>query len=169
MMVRKTTAYPFCVIALVSALGSAAAAAPPTWPRCPAPQTWAASELRQKLLVKVCGEQRVIPGVDYSYTVQVTNVDKRSFRELKLRVTHYDPITRASRKYQRGDRAIPPWESVWTLERLRPGQTFRVGIRLPFLRHRDPKGSNFTVDVRTLSMKNHTGLTKDVFFTRGSR
>ena len=158
------------VAALLTLLGPATAATPAAWPDCPAPYDWAASELRQKLLLKVCGGQDVVPGVDYSYTLLVTNVDKRSYRNLRLRVTHYDPITRASRPYRRGDRAIPPWEAVWTLDRLRPGQTFRVGIRLPFLRHNDPKGSNFSVDVGTPGGKYRVaGLTKDVFFTRRSR
>jgi hypothetical protein len=154
------------VALLPALLDAGAAAAPPSWPRCPPPQVWAVSELRQKLLVKVCGEQRVIPGVDYPYTVQVTNVDKRSYRGVTLTLSHYDPLTRASRPYRRGDRAIPPWEAVWTLERLRPGQTFRVGIRLPFLRHNDPKGSNFTVGVGTRLAKNVGNLTKDVYFIR---
>ena len=153
------------VALLPSFVSRGATAGPPGWPQCKVPVPFAAHELRQKLLVKVCGEQKVIPGRDYPYTVLLTNAGERTYRGLELTVTHYERLTGASRPYRRGDRAISPWESIWTVDQLRPAQTFRLGIRLPFLRHNDPKGSNFMVSVRARGQKNGTGLlTKDVYF-----
>jgi hypothetical protein len=45
-------------------------------------------------------------------------------------------------------------------------QLIRVNIVLPFKQHSDPKGSNFTVDVRGYGPSERGGLTKDFIFIK---
>lgn len=158
-----------CLAALLSSallLRAERTAAPTTWPPCPAPTFWP-GELRTKLPVNACGPRKVIPSVNYSYTVVLTNNSKTSYRRVKLSLIHYDPITRSSRPYRREASRVysPMYAAVWTLHDLKPGQTFRVGIRLPFLKHSDPKGSNFMIEARARGAGGGPS-TKDVFFIR---
>jgi hypothetical protein len=151
--------------ALLREEGTAAPTAAPTWPTCRAPTYWP-EELRTRLPVNVCGPSKVIPSVNYSYTVVLTNNSKATYRRVKLSVIHYDPITRSSRPYRREARPVysPMYAAVWTLHDFKPAQTFRLGIRLPFLKHKDPKGSNFMVEARGRGAGGD--LAKDVFFIR---
>ena len=162
----RATVFAVGITLVVGLLGAGAAAAPTPWPRCTAPTDWAGSERRQKLLVTVCGASRVVRGVEHNYTVLLTNVDKRSYRGLKLAVIHYDPIVRSSRPYRRGPQPLHyvMQEAIFTVGTLAPGKTFRLGIRLPFLQHNDPKGSNFMVYVRKRGSKTGAGITNDVWF-----
>jgi hypothetical protein len=117
-------------------------------------------EIRQKLWGHICGPTRVIPGVNYSFTVVVTNISGKTFHPFTLHVTHYDPFTRTSRPYRRtqawnGDPIMKG--ATWTVKRLRPYQSLRISFTLPFRRHIDPKGSNF--DVRELG-------TRDVVYAK---
>ena len=154
-------------------LGTVASAAETSWPSCSATGNWSVEQLRAmarsgdiraKLWGHMCGPHRVIRGVNYSYTVVVTNISDATYRVLKLVVSHYDPLTRASRPYRReaaanGDTHMKG--AVWTRKRLKPGQSFRISFTLPFKQHQDPIGSNFDV------VANGHGLqTYDVFFIR---
>lgn len=135
---------------------SESAAAP--WPACPA--IYPGPGVRQKLSGNVCGPSRVIPGVNYSFTVVATNISGKTFHPFTLHVSHYDPFTRTSRPYRRtrswnGDPIMKG--AAWTVKQLAPGQSLRISFTLPFKRHLDPKGSNF--DVRELG-------THDVVFVK---
>jgi hypothetical protein len=152
--------------ALLHADGTAAPNTASTWPSCSAPTYWP-EELRTRLPVNVCGPSRVIPSVNYSYTVVLRNNSKATYRSVKLSVIHYDPITRSSRPFRREARPrfSPMYAAVWTLRNFKPAQTFRLGIRLPFLKHKDPRGSNFMVESRARGA-GVFGSTKDVVFIR---
>jgi hypothetical protein len=99
-------------------------------------------DLRSKLFANICGPHRVIRGVNYSYTVVVTNIRDVNDRAVRLVLSHYDPLARTSLPY-RGEPAGV--RAVWTRKNLKPGQSFRVGFTLPFKEHNDPTGSNFSV------------------------
>ncbi len=101
-------------------------------------------ELRSKLYANICGPHRVIRGVNYSYTVVVTNIGDANDRVLRVVLSHYDPLTRTSLPY-RGEPAGV--RAVWIRKNLKPGQSFRIGFTLPFKEHNDPTGSNFSVGV----------------------
>jgi hypothetical protein len=65
-------------------------------------------------------------------------------------VSHYDPISRASFPYRReaaanGDPHMRG--AVWAVKNFKAGRSFRVSFALPFKQHRDPLGSNFSVEV----------------------
>lgn len=152
--------------------GGRSSAATSAWPACPAPPVWLGdpSEIRVKLIVKACGPTRVIRGVPYSYTAQVTNIGRTTYRTVDLTVLHYDPIVRSSAPYRR-QKPVEPYYmpgAVWTRKNFKPGQTLRVGIRLPFLQHKDPKGSNLVLVARARGPKHSGQSTKDVHFVRGS-
>ena len=171
--------------AIASALfGAGAAAAPTAWPACPASATESVAqlraevrsgELRGKLWPHICGPRKVIPGKNYSFTVVVTNISDTSYRRLKLSVSHYDPITRASLPY-RGEAAAngdPLMRgAVWMMKNFRAGRSFRVSFTLPFKRRPDPKGSNFEVDAYVAQGPVYStdilGMTHDVVFIRHS-
>ena len=148
-------------------LGTGASAARTPWPPCSATKGSSVEslramarggELRSKLFANICGPHQVIRGVNYSYTVVVTNIGDVNDRVLRVVLTHYDPLTRASLPY-RGEPAGV--RAVWTRKNLKPGQSFRIGFTLPFKEHNDPKGSNFDVKADRSSM----GLgTYDVVF-----
>jgi len=132
-------------VAQLHAGGSTATAAA-GWPPCPA--IYPGDVVRQKLSGNVCGPRRVIPGVNYSFTVVVTNISNKTFHPFTLHISHYDPFTRTSRPYRRtkaqnGDPIMKG--AAWTVKRLRPRQSLRISFTLPFRRHNDPKGSNFDV------------------------
>ena len=99
-------------------------------------------ELRSNLYTNICGPHQVIRGVNYSYTVVVTNIGDTN-RAVRVVLTHYDPLTRTSLPY-RGEPAEVT--AVWTRKNLKPGQSFRIGFTLPFKEHNDPTGSNFSVN-----------------------
>jgi hypothetical protein len=128
----------------------------------------ASGDVRDKLWLKACGPMKVIRGTDYSYTVVLTNISKTTFRRVELAVIHYDPITRSSIPYRREARPeyAPMYAAAWTLSKFKPGQSFRVGIRLPFEQHNNPKGSNIAIEARAQGPSDYTQLTKDVFFIR---
>lgn len=94
------------------------------------------------------------------------NNTKIRFRRVKLSVIHYDPIARSSRPYRREPSPVyrPMYAAVWIVRDLKPAQTFRVGIRMPFLRHKDPRGSTFMVEARAPGAGGDA--TKDVSFIR---
>ena len=115
-------------------------------------------ELRSKHVANICGPHQVIRGVNYSYTVVVTNIGDVNDRVFRLVLSHYDPLTRTSLPY-RGEPAGV--RAVWTRKNLKPGQSFRIGFTLPFKEHNDPTGSNFSVTADRSSL----GLgTYDVVF-----
>ena len=104
--------------------------------------------------------------VNYGYTVVLKNVKTTTFRTVRLSVIHYDPITRASRPYRRaGPWSHDPLMSVAvfpTVTNFRPGDTYRVGLRLPFEQHKDPSGSNFMVEVQAFGPRARADRTHDV-------
>jgi hypothetical protein len=175
-MLRMTTALVstialFAASCFAALVGAGATSAPTTWPRCSAPTVWESAGLRGKLRVNACGPTKVVRGINYSYTVLLTNISKTRFRRVELSFIHYDAITRSSRPYRREERPeySPMSAAVWALSNCKPHQTFRVGIRLPFLQHNDPKGSNFVIEARTREPKHFSGgLFKDVVFVRRS-
>jgi hypothetical protein len=151
---RKTliTAATFVAIAAVVAamqLHSGGSAAAAGWPACPATHPLP-GEVREKVWGHICGPKRVIPGVNYSFTVVVTNISRKTWHPFTLHIAHYDPFTRTSLPYRRTKVAAwlgdPIMEgAAWTVKRLRPNQSLRISFTLPFRRHNDPKGSNFAV------------------------
>ena len=153
-------------------LDGRSSAAISAWPDCPAPPVWRGdpSEIRMKLIVKACGPARVFRGAPYSYTTQVTNIGRTTYRTVELTVLHYDPIVRSSAPYRRQKPVSPYYMrgAVWTRKNFKPGQTLRVGIRLPFLQHNDPNGSNLVLLARARGPKHSGEGTKDVYFIRGS-
>ena len=98
-----------------------------------------------ELYENICGPHRVIRGVNYRYTVVVTNIGDTNDRAVRIVLTHYDPLTRTSLPY-RGEPAGV--RAIWTRKNLKPGQSFRIGFTLPFKEHNDPTGSNFNVNGR---------------------
>lgn len=132
---------------LVAGLHTGGSTAAPPWPVClaiyPIP-----GDLKEELVGNVCGPRRVIPGVNYSFTVVVTNASTKTLHPFTLHISHYDPFTRTSRPYRRetarnGDLIMKG--AAWTVKRLRPLHSLRISFTLPFRRHHDAKGSNFDV------------------------
>ncbi len=85
---------------LLAVSGHAASATPTTWvwPACDGPDfdesaaQLARGDLRSALCVKLCGETKVVRGTDYGYTTVLANVGKKTFRNIEVRIYHYDPI-----------------------------------------------------------------------------
>ena len=101
-MFTRFTAYSGGLAVIAMLLGtSAGAASTTTWPHCLAPTGGAPRAVRSKLQVKACGPARVIRGVNYSYTILLTNLGTTTFRGVELSVTHNEPITRSSLPYRR--------------------------------------------------------------------
>ncbi len=180
-MTRKTVSL-LAVLAVVSfAFGSGASAAPSASPPCSATGSFSVAQLREavrsgdirsKLWGNVCGPKRVIPGRDYRFTVVVTNISDTNYRRLRLSVSHYEPLTRASlpSRQEPAANGDPLMQGTgWTLRNFKPGRSVRVSFTLRFKQHPDPKGSNF--DVRLAAQdagdddSNNLG-THDVAFIR---
>lgn len=163
-MLRKLAVFVLTALpGLLVSLGASASAAPTITilPGCVPPL---AKPERYNLWVGACGPTHVIRNTNYTYGVVVKNFGKRTFRRVRLTVTHQDPITRSSIPYSR---ALRPDSAVWTLLRFRPGQLFRVNITLPFRQHNDPKGSNLMIQVRGYGPSEGGGwMTKDVTFIK---
>jgi hypothetical protein len=153
-------------VLLILPLGTSVSAAPTAAGDCPA--RFYTPDDRGSLFLNVCGPGNVIRGVNYNYEVVLTT--KASHRTIKLSVVYYDPITRSSVPYRIERNPIyNQHAAVWTIKNLKPGQIFRVSIRLPFKQHRDPKASNFEVGVVAYGPRagDPRGfLTKDVTFIK---
>ncbi len=170
-LVRAVTVFGAFVMLAVS--GHAASATPTTWvwPACDGPDfDQSAAELargyvRSTLYVKLCGETKVVRGTDYDYTAVLANVGKKTFRNIEVRIYHYDPITRASKPFRRvtdGRTGPGMTAAVWKLKSLKPRHTFRVGITLPFIQHNDVVGSNLHIQISGPKVRG--GFTYDVFY-----
>jgi hypothetical protein len=123
-------------------------------------------DLRSKLFANMCGPHRVIRGVNYSYTVVVTNIGDANDRAVRVVLSHYDPLTRTSLPYRREPSRVGMRVAIWTRKNLKPGQSFRIGFTLPFKEHNDPTGSNFSVKADRSS--NGLGTYDVVFIPRPS-
>jgi len=135
---------------------------------CPANLVPFPQELRQKLLLNVCGASRVVPNRPYRYEVVLANNGERTYRRVDFMVIHYEPITHASPRGRPGYYAYPEMRSsVWRIRNFGPRETFRVRFALSFKKHRDPKGSNFAIDVRASAPATRAGLTYDVWWRTG--
>lgn len=188
-MARSTVLFLAVSAVVLVAFGSGASAAPRAWPPCSATSPYSlaglmeavkSGDMREKVWVHVCGPTSVIPGRDYSYTVVFTNISDTTYRRLKLSVSHYDPLTRASLPYRReaaanGDPVMQG--AAWRVMNFKPGRSFRVSFTLLFKQHRDPVGSNFDVELGPnldagafphCPCSNHSisGMTHDVVFIR---
>jgi hypothetical protein len=141
-----------------AALSTSVSGAPSAWPTCAAP--FGTPDRGIKVVLNICGPKYVIRGVNYNYTVVVANRGQTTYRRITLSVIHEDPITRSSIPY----RSYRPDCATWRLAKVKPNKTLRVSFRLPFKQHGDPKGSNFTVDLRADRRSCVGGLTKDVTF-----
>ena len=122
-------------------------------------------DLRSTLYLNLCGETKVVRGTEYGYTAVLANLGKKTFRNIEVRIYHYDPITRASKPFGRvNDGLTGPGmtAAVWKLKSLKPRHTFRVGITLPFIQHVDTVGSN--LHIRISGPKVRGGFTYDVFY-----
>lgn len=155
-------------------------ATPAAWPSCSAttglsvPQLRAEvrkGHIREMLWVNLCGPANVVRGVNYSYSVVVTNIGDRRYRHFKLVVSHYEPLTRSSRPYRRlpspiGDSRLRA--EVWTVRELKPGRSVRISFTLPFRQHSDRFGSTLEIDAFAPRLV-YWGVTHDVFFVTRPR
>lgn len=155
-------ALPLLVVPLVTDASTTTPINPTAQVSCP---DRLPEQRRHPLTVSVCGPKRVTPGVNYKYTVVLTNLSDLTYRRVKLSVVHADPITRSSIPYRRvyNVRYLRN-AALWTMKNFKPGRSYRVEVTLPFNKHNDPGGSNFVVDARAVGPAAHTDFTKDVFF-----
>jgi hypothetical protein len=134
-------------------------AAKPRWPACPTLPGFSISlyrswmktgEIRSRIWGDICGPTLVIPGVNYSFTIVITNFTEKTYHRLTLHVSHYAPFTRSSRSYRRepptnGDPKMQG--AAWTVKDLGPGKSFWISFTLPFVRWPDPIASNFDAEI----------------------
>src|SRR6476620_9765283 len=169
------------LVSTVAVAGKGAVRTPPTVlslaaaPSCPPlPPYESVASLRAAYLTgvlrgkpwlwsNICGPHHVVKGVPYSYTVVLTNIGYRSYRDLELSVALYDPLVRSAPPSP----SPGPPVAVCKRNGCRPGQVFRVSFTVAFKHHSDPIGSNFVVSASTRVPLRSADLgTYDVMFVR---